>query len=198
MRGASGVISHVKAHRAGRRKVRAVACPHRPTPLRRCSRRRAEDASIKKATTVRTYSPKPADVQRQWYVIDATDVVLGRLASHVATLLRGKHKPIFANHVDTGDFVIVVNADKVALSGNKLEQKKAYRHSGYPGGLRSVTYGELMEKRPDKAVEKAVKGMLPKNSLGRKMIRKLKVYAGPDHPHQAQQPVPFEITQIAQ
>jgi len=158
----------------------------------------AEDASIKKATTVRTYSPKPADVQRQWYVIDATDVVLGRLASHVATLLRGKHKPIFANHVDTGDFVIVINADKVALSGNKLEQKKAYRHSGYPGGLRSVSYGELMEKRPEKAVEKAVKGMLPKNSLGRKMAKKLKVYAGSEHPHQAQQPVPFEITQIAQ
>ncbi|MFG1941729.1 50S ribosomal protein L13 [Nonomuraea sp. NPDC048826] len=147
---------------------------------------------------MRTYSPKPADVQRQWYVIDATDVVLGRLASHVATLLRGKHKPIFANHVDTGDFVIIINADKIALSGNKLEQKKAYRHSGYPGGLRSVTYGELMEKRPDKAVEKAVKGMLPKNSLGRKMIKKLKVYAGSEHPHQAQRPVPFEITQIAQ
>jgi large subunit ribosomal protein L13 len=147
---------------------------------------------------VRTYSPKPADVQRQWYVIDATDVVLGRLASHVATLLRGKHKPIFANHVDTGDFVIVINADKIALSGNKLEQKKAYRHSGYPGGLRSVSYGELMEKRPDKAVEKAVKGMLPKNSLGRKMAKKLKVYAGAEHPHQAQKPVPFQITQIAQ
>jgi len=147
---------------------------------------------------VRTYSPKPADVQRQWYVIDATDVVLGRLASHVATLLRGKHKPIYAPHVDTGDFVIVINADKVALSGNKLEQKKAYRHSGYPGGLRSVTYGELMEKRPEKAVEKAVKGMLPKNSLGRKMAKKLKVYAGPEHPHKAQQPVPFQITQIAQ
>ncbi|MEU6720625.1 50S ribosomal protein L13 [Nonomuraea sp. NPDC046802] len=147
---------------------------------------------------MRTYSPKPADVQRQWYVIDATDVVLGRLASHVATLLRGKHKPIFANHVDTGDFVIVINADKVALTGNKLEQKKAYRHSGYPGGLRSVTYGELMEKRPEKAVEKAVKGMLPKNSLGRKMAKKLKVYAGSEHPHQAQQPVPFQITQIAQ
>ncbi|MEO3799155.1 50S ribosomal protein L13 [Nonomuraea sp. B1E8] len=147
---------------------------------------------------MRTYSPKPADVQRQWYVIDATDVVLGRLASHVATLLRGKHKPIFANHVDTGDFVIVINADKIALSGNKLEQKKAYRHSGYPGGLRSVTYGELMEKRPEKAVEKAVKGMLPKNSLGRKMAKKLKVYAGSEHPHQAQQPVPFEISQIAQ
>ncbi|TMR08642.1 50S ribosomal protein L13 [Nonomuraea turkmeniaca] len=147
---------------------------------------------------MRTYSPKPADVQRQWYVIDATDVVLGRLASHVATLLRGKHKPIFANHVDTGDFVIVINADKIALSGNKREQKKAYRHSGYPGGLRSVSYGELMEKRPDKAVEKAVKGMLPKNSLGRKMAKKLKVYAGSEHPHQAQQPVPFQITQIAQ
>ncbi|GAA5070947.1 large subunit ribosomal protein L13 [Thermocatellispora tengchongensis] len=147
---------------------------------------------------MRTYSPKPADVQRQWYVIDATDVVLGRLASHVATLLRGKHKPTFAPHVDTGDFVIVINADKVALTGNKLEQKKAYRHSGYPGGLRSVSYSELMEKRPDRAVEKAVKGMLPKNALGRKMAKKLKVYAGPEHPHRAQQPVPFEITQIAQ
>jgi len=147
---------------------------------------------------VPTYSPKPADVQRQWYVIDATDVVLGRLASQVAILLRGKHKPIFANHVDTGDFVVIINADKVHLSGNKLEQKKAYRHSGYPGGLRAVSYGELMEKRPDRAVEKAVKGMLPKNSLGRKMVKKLKVYAGSEHPHLAQQPVPFEITQIAQ
>jgi large subunit ribosomal protein L13 len=147
---------------------------------------------------VRTYSPKPADVQRQWYVIDATDVILGRLASHVATLLRGKHKPIFAPNVDTGDFVIVINAGKIALSGNKLDQKKAYRHSGYPGGLRAVPYSELMEKRPDRAVEKAVKGMLPKNSLGRKMAKKLKVYAGSDHPHQAQQPVTFEITQIAQ
>jgi large subunit ribosomal protein L13 len=147
---------------------------------------------------VRTFTPKATDVQRQWYVIDATDVVLGRLATQVATLLRGKHKPIFAPHVDTGDFVIVINADKVALTGNKLEQKKAYRHSGYPGGLRSVSYSELMEKRPDRAVEKAVKGMLPKNSLGRKMARKLKVYAGSDHPHLAQRPVPFEITQIAQ
>ncbi|ETK33195.1 50S ribosomal protein L13 [Microbispora sp. ATCC PTA-5024] len=147
---------------------------------------------------MRTFSPKPNDVERQWYVIDATDVVLGRLASQVATLLRGKHKPIFAPHVDTGDFVIVVNADKIALSGNKLEQKKAYRHSGYPGGLRSVSYGELMEKRPDRAVEKAVRGMLPKNALGRKMAKKLKVYAGGEHPHQAQQPVPFQITQIAQ
>jgi large subunit ribosomal protein L13 len=147
---------------------------------------------------VRTFSPKPADVERQWYVIDATDVVLGRLASHVAALLRGKHKPTFAPHVDVGDFVIVVNAEKVALSGNKREQKRAYRHSGYPGGLRSVSYGELLRKHPERAVEKAIKGMLPKNRLGRKMYTKLKVYAGPEHPHQAQQPVPFEISQIAQ
>ena len=147
---------------------------------------------------MRTYSPKGRDITRQWHVIDASDVVLGRLASQVAVLLRGKHKPIFAPHVDTGDFVIVINADKVALSGNKLEQKRAYRHSGYPGGLRSMSYGELMEKRPERIVEKAVRGMLPKNSLGRKTLRKLKVYAGPDHPHQAQQPVPFEISQVSQ
>ena len=119
-------------------------------------------------------------------------------ASQAAVLLRGKHKPIFAPHVDTGDFVIVINADKIALTGNKLEQKRAYRHSGYPGGLRAVGYAELMEKHPERAVEKAVRGMLPKNSLGRKTLRKLKVYAGPDHPHQAQQPVPFEITQVPQ
>jgi large subunit ribosomal protein L13 len=147
---------------------------------------------------VRTFSPKGSDITRQWHVVDAEGVVLGRLASQVAVLLRGKHKPIFAPHVDTGDFVIVINADKVALSGNKLERKKAYRHSGYPGGLREVSYAELMEKRPERVVEKAVRGMLPKNSLGRKTLRKLKVYAGPDHPHQAQQPVPFEITQVSQ
>jgi large subunit ribosomal protein L13 len=147
---------------------------------------------------VRTYSPKPGDVQRQGHVIDATDVVLGRLASQAATLLRGKHKPMYAPHVDTGDFVIIVNADKVHLSGNKREQKMAYRHSGYPGGLRAVSYAELLDRNPAKAVEKAVKGMLPKNSLGRHMLSKLKVYAGPTHPHQAQQPVPFEITQVAQ
>jgi large subunit ribosomal protein L13 len=147
---------------------------------------------------VRTYTPKPADVQRQWHVIDATDVVLGRLASQVATVLRGKHKPIYAPHLDTGDFVIIVNADKVALSGKKREQKRAYRHSGYPGGLRSMAYGDLLDKHPERAVEKAIKGMLPKNTLGRKMFSKVKVYAGPTHPHQAQSPVPFEITQIAQ
>ena len=147
---------------------------------------------------MRTFSPKDSDITRQWHVIDATDVVLGRLASHVAVLLRGKHKPIFAPHVDTGDFVIVINADKVSLSGAKLENKKAYRHSGYPGGLRAVSYGDLMAKHPERAVEKAVKGMLPKNSLGRKTLSKLKVYAGPAHPHQAQQPEPYEIRQITQ
>src|SRR2546430_843513 len=119
----------------------------------------------RRLTTVRTFSPKAGDIQRQWHVIDAADVVLGRLASQTAILLRGKHKPIFAPHVDTGDFVIIVNAAKVSLSGNKLQDKKAYRHSGYPGGLRSVSYGELMAKSPERAVEKAVRGMLPKNSL---------------------------------
>jgi large subunit ribosomal protein L13 len=155
-------------------------------------------SSETKATTVRTYSPKPGDVQRQWHVIDASDVVLGRLATQAAALLRGKHKPIYAPHVDTGDFVIVVNAGKVALTGNKREQKMAYRHSGFPGGLRSVRYSDLLERDPQKAVEKAVKGMLPHNSLGRQMLSKLKVYAGPEHPHQAQSPVPFEIIQVAQ
>jgi large subunit ribosomal protein L13 len=147
---------------------------------------------------VRTFTPKPADVDRRWLVIDATDVVLGRLASQVAALLRGKHKATFAQHVDMGDFVIVVNADKVALTGSKREQKRAYRHSGYPGGLRSVGYVELLEKHPERAVEKAVRGMIPKNSLGRQQLSKLKVYAGPQHPHEAQQPKPFQITQVAQ
>jgi len=147
---------------------------------------------------VRTYSPKPGDVQREWHVIDARDVVLGRLAVQAATLLRGKHKPIYAPHVDTGDFVIIVNADKVALSSNKRETKLAYRHSGYPGGLSSTTYGELLDKDARRAIEKAVWGMLPKNKLGRQMLKKLKVYTGPEHPHQAQQPTSFEITQIAQ
>ena len=147
---------------------------------------------------MRTYTPKPGDVQRAWHVVDATDVVLGRLASQVATLLRGKHKPTFAPHVDGGDFVIVINADKVALSGNKRESKLAYRHSGYPGGLRSVAYGELLEKNPERAVEKAVRGMLPKTSLARQQIAKLKVYRGAEHPHAAQQPQPFEITQVSQ
>ena len=147
---------------------------------------------------MRTYSPKPGDAQRQWHVIDASDVVLGRLASHTATLLRGKHKPTFAPHVDMGDFVIIINADKVALTGNKLEQKHDYRHSGYPGGLKSLSYEQLLARNPRRVIEKAVKGMLPHNSLGRQMLTKLKVYAGQEHPHQAQKPVPFEITQVAQ
>ncbi len=147
---------------------------------------------------MRTYSPRATDVNRQWHVIDATDIVLGRLASHAATLIRGKHKAMFAPHVDTGDFVIVVNAAKIALTGNKREQKMAYRHSGYPGGLRSVSYAQLLEKDPRRAVEKAVRGMLPHNRLGRQLIGKLKVYAGPDHPHQAQQPSQYELGQVAQ
>jgi large subunit ribosomal protein L13 len=153
----------------------------------------------KKAVIVtRTFSPKPADVQRDWVVIDATDVVLGRLASHAAALLRGKHKPTFAPHMDMGDFVIVVNAEKVALTGQKLEKKMAYRHSGYPGGLTATSYVEMLEKHPTRAVEKAIRGMLPKNSLGRAQIKKLKVYAGAEHPHAAQQPKAYTLTQVAQ
>ncbi len=149
-------------------------------------------------TTVRTYTPKPGEVTRTWHVIDATDVVLGRLASQTAILLRGKHKPTFAPHVDTGDFVVIINADKVALTGAKLEQKKAYSHSGFPGGLKSTSYTVLLAKNPAKAVEKAVRGMLPKNSIARQQLTKLKVYAGDKHPHEAQKPVPFELTQVAQ
>ena len=147
---------------------------------------------------MRTFTPKPDDVERSWYVIDATDVVLGRLASQAAQLLRGKHKPVFAPHVDAGDYVIIINADKVALTGNKREQKLAYRHSGYPGGLRSVKYSELLETRPERAVEKAIRGMLPKNKLAVQQIAKLKVYAGSEHPHAAQKPQPFTIDQVAQ
>jgi len=146
----------------------------------------------------RTYSPKAADVKRDWLVIDATDVVLGRLASHVATILRGKNKATFTPHMDMGDFVIIINADKVALTGAKLAQKKAYRHSGYPGGLRATTYAELLEKNPERAVEKAIRGMLPKTALGRDQFRKLKVYSGPEHPHAAQQPKVYTLSQVAQ
>ena len=147
---------------------------------------------------MRTFSPKPADLNRQWHVIDAEDIVLGRLAVEVATLLRGKHKPTFAPHVDGGDFVVVVNAGKVALTGNKRSDKMAYRHSGYPGGLKSIAYGDLLDKDARKAIEKSVRGMLPKNRLGDQLITKLKVYSGPEHPHAAQKPQPFEITQISQ
>jgi large subunit ribosomal protein L13 len=148
--------------------------------------------------TVRTYSPKPGEVTRQWHVIDATDVVLGRLASQIATLLRGKHKPTFAPHMDIGDFVVVINADKVALTGSKREQKMDHRHSGYPGGLRSTSYARLIEQNPRRVIEKAVKGMLPHNKLSRQQLTKLKVYAGPNHPHTAQNPLPYTISQVAQ
>jgi len=147
---------------------------------------------------VRTYSPRPGDIERAWHVIDAEDVVLGRLAVQAAPLLRGKHKPIYAPHVDTGDFVIVVNAAKVALTGDKKTSKLAYRHSGYPGGLTATPVGHLLEKDARKVIERAVWGMLPKNKLGRQVIKKLKVYSGPTHPHQAQKAVPFEIQQISQ
>ena len=147
---------------------------------------------------MRTYSPKASELNHEWLVIDATDVVLGRLATHAATLLRGKHKPTFAPHMDNGDFVIIINAEKVALTGAKLLQKKAYRHSGYPGGLTATTYAELREKSPEKAVEKAIKGMLPRTKLGNAQLSKLKVYAGAEHPHAAQQPKPFIIDQVAQ
>jgi len=145
-----------------------------------------------------TYTPKPGDTTRAWYVIDATDVVLGQLAVAAANLLRGKHKPTFTPNVDVGDFVVIVNADKVAVGGDKLNSKIAYRHSGYPGGLRSRTLGELLRKQPDRVVEKAIVGMLPKNRLSRQIQRKLKVYAGPEHPHSAQRPVNFEIKQVVQ
>ena len=147
---------------------------------------------------MRTYTPKPSEVTRTWHVIDATDVVLGRLARQTAILLRGKHKTTFAPHVDGGDFVIIINAEKVALTGAKLEKKKAYRHSGFPGGLKSTSYTELLAKSPAKAVEKAVRGMLPHTTLGREQLTHLKVYAGAEHPHAAQKPQPFEISQVAQ
>jgi large subunit ribosomal protein L13 len=142
---------------------------------------------------MKTYSPKPEHIERRWYVVDASGHVLGRLASEVATLLRGKHKPMFAPHMNTGDHVIVINADKIELTGNKGEDKYAYRHSGYPGGIKAVKYKDLMADRPVAAVEKAVKGMLPKNSLGRQMIKKLHVVAGAEHPHKAQSPVTLAV-----
>lgn len=141
----------------------------------------------------RTYMAKDDEVQRKWWVVDASGVPLGRIASRVAHVLRGKHKPAFTPHVDVGDHVVVVNAGEVTLSGRKPEQKKYYRHTRYPGGLKSRSYEELLEEDPEFVVEKAIRGMLPKNKLGRKMVKKLKVYAGPDHPHEAQQPEELEI-----
>jgi large subunit ribosomal protein L13 len=142
---------------------------------------------------IKTYTPKPADIQREWFVIDAKDQTLGRLATQVAVLLRGKHKPIFAPHMDVGDYVIVINADKIRVTGRKLDQKIYYRHSGYPGGLRQRTLREQLQRFPERVIEAAVRGMLPKNKLGRKMFKKLKVYAGEKHPHEAQKPKVFEL-----
>jgi large subunit ribosomal protein L13 len=142
---------------------------------------------------VRTYSPKQSEIQRRWYVIDAEGMVLGRLCTEAARILRGKHKPVYAPHLDTGDHVIVINADKVVLTAGKADKKLVHRHTGYPGGLRSRTYGELLAARPAEAVQRSIRGMLPKNRLGRQMLRKLKVYAGPVHPHAAQQPVALDV-----
>ncbi len=142
---------------------------------------------------MRTYSPKPADIIRAWHIVDADGLVLGRLATEVATILRGKHKPTFAPHVDGGDHVIVVNTDKVVLTSGKGDTKMAYRHSGYPGGLTATSYTELMTDRSDEVVRNAVRGMLPKTRLGRQMLTKLKVYRGAEHPHAAQSPEPLEI-----
>jgi large subunit ribosomal protein L13 len=146
---------------------------------------------------MKTHSTKPDDITREWWLVDADGVVLGRLASEVAKRLRGKHKPTFARHLDTGDHVVVINASKVVLTGSKLLQKQHYRHSGYPGGLRAVPYSRLMVNRPERAIEKAVKGMLPANRLGRAMIKKLRVYAGPDHPHGAQSPRVLDLKDVA-
>jgi len=144
----------------------------------------------------KTFTPKPADISREWLVVDAADVPLGRLASQVAQLLRGKHKPTFAPHVDGGDFVIVINAEKVAATGNKEETKMYYRHSGYPGGIREMNLGAMRARYPERIIEAAVKGMLPKNKLGRKLQGKLRVYAGAEHPHHAQHPRPYQIRRV--
>ncbi len=142
---------------------------------------------------MRTYTTKPDDINREWYVVDATGLTLGRLASQIASVLRGKHKPIFSPHMDCGDFVIVINAEKVRVTGDKLDQKMYYRHSQYPGGLKTISLRDQLKQHPDRVIRLAVRGMLPKNRLGRQMIKKLKVYREPDHPHQAQQPKPLSM-----
>ena len=151
-----------------------------------------------KALSKVTRSIKPAEVEKKWHLIDADGLVVGRLATIVANILRGKHKPSFTPHVDCGDHVVIINADKVALTGAKLQQKKTYHHSGFPGGLKATSYTELLAKNPEKAIEKAVRGMLPRTTLGKAQLSKLKVYRGAEHPHAAQQPTPYELTQVAQ
>jgi large subunit ribosomal protein L13 len=153
---------------------------------------REPDARLSKRATMKTYVATPTDRQRDWYVIDAEGKTLGRLATQIADMLRGKRKPEYTPHCDTGDFVIVVNAEKIAVTGNKRTDKIYYRHSGYPGGIKSRTLGEMLERRPEEVIRKAVNGMLPRNRLARQQITKLKVYAGPEHPHAAQKPKPME------
>jgi large subunit ribosomal protein L13 len=142
---------------------------------------------------VPTYTPKASEIERAWHVVDADGMVLGRMATEVARLLRGKHKPTFAPHMDVGDHVVIVNADKVVLTAGKADRKTVYRHSGYPGSLKAESFGRLLQRRPEEAVRRSIRGMLPKNRLGRQMLSKLKVYAGPDHPHAAQRPQPLDI-----
>lgn len=142
---------------------------------------------------MRTYSPRADEIERAWHVVDAEGLTLGRMATEVARVLRGKHKPMYTPHLDTGDHVIIVNADKVVLTADKAETKQVYRHTGYPGGIRSTTYATLLADKPEKAVRRTVRGMLPKNRLGRQMLKKLKVYAGPVHPHSAQRPRPLNL-----
>jgi large subunit ribosomal protein L13 len=141
----------------------------------------------------RTYVTKPKDIQRDWYVVDASGQTLGRLASEVARVVRGKHKPIYSPSVDVGDYVIIINAEKVRVTGRKMDQKMYYRHSGYPGGLKEVSLRRMLEEQPTRVIEHAVRGMLPKNRLGRAMLKKVKIYAGEDHPHEAQQPEPLDV-----
>ena len=142
---------------------------------------------------MKTYSARPEDIERKWYIVDATDKTLGRMASQIATVLRGKHKPIFTPHLDCGDYVIVINAEKIHVTGNRLDDKLYYRHSQYPGGLRSKTLRQMLDQQPERVIELAVKRMLPKNALGREMMKKLRVFEGPEHTHEAQQPEPLKI-----
>ncbi len=153
---------------------------------------------MKQARIHKTFVAKPADIERDWYVVDATDLTLGRLATQVASVLRGKHKPQYTPYEDVGDFVVVINAEKVHVTGRKLDQKMYYRHTGYPGGIKSISLRKQMQKHPERVIEHAVKGMLPRGPLGRRQFKKLKVYTGPEHPHQAQLPKPMPIAEMAE
>jgi large subunit ribosomal protein L13 len=153
---------------------------------------------VKQARIHKTFVAKPADIERDWYVVDATDLTLGRLATQVASVLRGKHKPQYTPYEDVGDFVVVINAEKIQVTGRKLDQKMYYRHTGYPGGIKSISLRKQLQKHPERVIEHAVKGMLPRGPLGRRQFKKLKVYAGPEHPHQAQLPKPMPIAEMAE